>query len=247
MFSKDKFVITTGCFAEKAPYTSNYKHMKIYYQDSVQKKKEDYLTTKDYIWRWDTDWFWTSRNFGMQKKLLRFFLGKRFLNSHTYSKIMALSKKIDLANLFKLYRKQGKNNLEWIIQDICIPVENCEKYLEFYFKDIGLYPVWFCPTKNYNDKNTFSLFQPDKKKLYIDIAVWEPKSTDKDPSQYFYNRLIESKVMEYKGHKTLYSETFFTKKNFWKQYNEKSYRELKFRYDKKLLLGDLYEKCVGNK
>ena len=247
MFSKDKFVITTANFSDIAPYTNNYKHMKIYYKDSVQKREEDYLSTKDYIWRWDTDWFWTSRNFGMQNRWLRFFLGKRFLNSHTYSKIMALSKKIDLANLLKLYRPKNKNNLEWIIQDICIPLENCQKYLNFYLKNIDLHPVWFCPTKHYNPKHTFSLFQANKEKLYIDIAVWEPKNTNKNPSEHYFNRLIESKVREYKGHKTLYSESFFTKEIFWKQYNEKSYRDLKKKYDQKHLLGDLYEKCVKNK
>ena len=247
MFAKDKFVVTTGSFSDKAPYVNDYKHMKIYYKDSVQKLEEDYLTTKDYIWRWDTDWFWTSRNFGMQNRLVRFFLGKRFLNSHTYSKIMALAKKINIANLLKLYRKKSQSNIEWIIQDICIPLENCEKYLQFYLKDIDLYPVWFCPTKHYQPKHTYSLFQADKKKLYIDIAVWEPKSTNKDPQKHFFNRLIESKVMKYKGHKTLYSESFFSKANFWKQYNEKSYRALKQKYDKDLLLGDLYEKCIKNK
>ena len=31
----------------------------------------DYLTTRDYLWRWDTDWFWCSKNVGAQHPLLR--------------------------------------------------------------------------------------------------------------------------------------------------------------------------------
>ena len=28
---------------------------------------EDFLTIRDYLWRWDTDWFWCSRPFGVQQ------------------------------------------------------------------------------------------------------------------------------------------------------------------------------------
>ncbi len=36
-----------------------------------RRDKEDFLTIRDYLWRWDTDWFWCSRAFGVQKPLIR--------------------------------------------------------------------------------------------------------------------------------------------------------------------------------
>ena len=30
-------------------------------------RQVDYLTVRDYLWRWDTDWFWCSRAFGVQQ------------------------------------------------------------------------------------------------------------------------------------------------------------------------------------
>ena len=65
VFNEKEMYITLGKFVEDASYSSNYKYMKIYYK-SIKKNKKDYLTTIDYIWRWDPDWFWTSKFFLLQ-------------------------------------------------------------------------------------------------------------------------------------------------------------------------------------
>ena len=44
--------------------------MRIYYQ-SIQQRNRDWLTIRDYLWRWDTDWFWCSRAFGVQQPVVR--------------------------------------------------------------------------------------------------------------------------------------------------------------------------------
>ncbi|MCL4802614.1 MAG: FAD-binding oxidoreductase, partial [Burkholderiales bacterium] len=61
VFGPAEHVITTGRFVDEAPYASDYTYEKIYYR-SLRTRDEDYLTTRDYIWRWDTDWFWCSKN-----------------------------------------------------------------------------------------------------------------------------------------------------------------------------------------
>ena len=45
--------------AERGP-TSDYTGRQIYYR-SIQRRTTDRLTIHDYLWRWDTDWFWCSR------------------------------------------------------------------------------------------------------------------------------------------------------------------------------------------
>src|SRR5947208_16134398 len=62
-FGHDEVFLTLGSWADAAPYTSDYTGQNVYYQ-SIQHRAEDYLTVHDYLWRWDTDWFWCSRAFG---------------------------------------------------------------------------------------------------------------------------------------------------------------------------------------
>ena len=70
VFSRGEAYIVTGEFVDAAPYTSDYTYLKIYYR-SIRERELDYLTAKDYIWRWDTDWFWCSKVFHVQNPTSR--------------------------------------------------------------------------------------------------------------------------------------------------------------------------------
>ena len=87
VFEDGQCVMSTGRFTAAAPWRSDYSFEKIYYQ-SLRTRGDDYLTTADYIWRWDTDWFWCSKNFGAQQPLLRRLFGRQRLNSRTYTRWM---------------------------------------------------------------------------------------------------------------------------------------------------------------
>lgn len=65
MFGPTEMYITTGTFVNEASFTSDYTYLDIYYK-SIKTKTEDYLSVRDFIWRWDTDWFWCSMAFGAQ-------------------------------------------------------------------------------------------------------------------------------------------------------------------------------------
>jgi FAD/FMN-containing dehydrogenase len=69
VFSPSEQYLTLGEMVGRLPdglSLSDYTGMDIYYR-SIQSKAEDVLTIHDYLWRWDTDWFWCSRAFGTQK------------------------------------------------------------------------------------------------------------------------------------------------------------------------------------
>jgi FAD/FMN-containing dehydrogenase len=70
IFGPHEFYVSEAHHVASAPATSDYTFEHIYYK-SIREKNEDFLTTHDYIWRWDTDWFWCSKNLGMQNLLLR--------------------------------------------------------------------------------------------------------------------------------------------------------------------------------
>ena len=46
------------------------------------------------IWRWDTDWFWCSKNVVAQNPLVRRLLGRERLGSRTYQKIMRWNSRV---------------------------------------------------------------------------------------------------------------------------------------------------------
>lgn len=240
IFDKNEMIITTGEFVDKAPYTSDYRYRNIYYR-SIQEKQEDYLSTLDYIWRWDADWFWCSKNFGMQNPLLRLLFGKFMLSSVVYKKIMHFFfRHPSLSRCVNSF--WGKT--ETIIQDTLIPIKHASAFLDFFQSNIGIKPIWICPTRSYSSK-MFTLCPLDPAELYVDFGFWDSVKTDHEPG--FYNREIEKQVEDLDGLKGLYSSSFYTEEEFWNIYNRQAYTLLKQKYDPKKLLGNLYEKCGGRK
>src|SRR5205823_8851696 len=75
--------LTLGRFVDHAPFTSDYTYTRIYYR-SIANRQDDYLTARDFIWRWDPDWFWCSKAFGLQNPVLRALVGKWLLGSKAY-------------------------------------------------------------------------------------------------------------------------------------------------------------------
>ena len=118
IFSPRELYVTEAQHVPSAPYTSDYTYRDIFYR-SVQRRDEDFLTTHDYLWRWDTDWFWCSKNLGMKNPLLRRLAGRQRLNSVYYTKIMRWNARHGLTD--RLDRMRGLHS-ESVIQDICIPV-----------------------------------------------------------------------------------------------------------------------------
>ncbi len=236
IFNEHEMYVTKGTFTDQARSTSNYKYLNIYYR-SIQKKKTDYLTTRDYIWRWDPDWFWCSKHFRMQNLFVRILLGKFFLKSTTYWKIMFWNRKYQLTEKFG--RKERR---ESIIQDVEIPIEHCEQFMQFFTKNIGITPVWMCPLQTLDQKRVYPLYAMNPKKLYVNFGFWDTVKTTQPEG--YYNKLIEKKVEELHGKKSLYSDVYYSKEKFWQLYNKKAYDQLKRKYDPQRRLKDLYEKVV---
>ena len=68
----------------------------IYYQ-SIRGPQEDFLTIRDYLWRWDTDWFWCSRAFGVQNPVIRRLWPRRYRRSDVYRKLVAFDRRHGLS------------------------------------------------------------------------------------------------------------------------------------------------------
>ena len=240
IFGKDRLFLTLGRFSGSAPYTSDYTFENIYYR-SIAEKREDYLSIHDYIWRWDTDWFWCSRNVMAQNRFVRRFLyGRQRLGSRTYTKIMRWNSRVGATK--KLERVLGLHS-ESVIQDVDIPLARAAEFLEFYAGEIGLWPQWVCPIGPQPHSGRFALY-PVKGEWYVNFGFWDVKRTREAHPPGHFNRMIEEKVNELGGIKSLYSESFFPEGEFHRRYGGDAYRALKAKYDPGGAFPELYAKCV---
>src|SRR3989441_5209554 len=237
VFSGGEMFITLGRFADQAPHTSDYSFEHIYYR-SIREKQSDWLTVKDFIWRWDTDWFWCSKNLLAQNPLVRRLMGRERLGSRTYTKIMRWNSRVGITK--KLERVIGLHS-ESVIQDVDIPLGRAAEFLDFYAKEIGLWPQWICPIGP--QAGRFSLY-PMKGEWTINFGFWDVKRTREPHPPGYFNRMIERKVAELGGIKSLYSDSYFTPEEFQHHYGGEAYRALKAKYDPQRAFPELYEKCV---
>jgi FAD/FMN-containing dehydrogenase len=238
VFSPERKFITLGHFVERAPYTSDYTFENIYYR-SIGEKREDYLTVSDYLWRWDTDWFWCSKNVFAQNALARRFLfGRKRLGSKTYTRIMRWNSRVGVTK--KLERLLGLHS-ESVIQDVDIPIARANEFLEFYAREIGLWPQWICPIGV--SESRFVLY-PVKRGWYVNFGFWDVKRTREAHPPGHFNRLIEEKVSELGGIKSLYSDSYFREDDFRRRYGGDAYDALKKKYDPAGAFPRLYDKCV---
>jgi FAD/FMN-containing dehydrogenase len=240
VFGPQELVITTGEFVDTAPYTSDYSFERIYYR-SLRERTDDFLAVRDYLWRWDTDWFWCSKNLYAQNPLIRRLLGRERLNSIFYSRVMRWNSRIGLTRA--LDRIRGRHP-ESVIQDVDIPLDRAAEFLEFFAREIGILPVWICPFKVFEPNVTWTLYPTRSDTLYVNFGFWDVVRSRTPHSRGHFNRLVERKVAELGGIKSLYSESFYSRDEFWQYYNESGYDALKARYDPHHAFKDLYEKCV---
>jgi FAD/FMN-containing dehydrogenase len=240
IFGPGEHYLNVGRFVDEVPHVSDYTYENIYYH-SIREHQRDYLTALDYIWRWDTDWFWCSRLLYAQNPVIRRMLGRKYLNSTFYKKVVDWEPGIRLR---QIWRKLFGVHQETIVQDVDVAGEHAPAFLDFFQREIALTPVWICPFRAFDRQHRFPLFPTDPDALYINFGFWDSKFSQTSFPEGHFNRLIEHKLAELGGIKSLYSDSYFTPEEFWEVYNKGAYDKLKAKYDPNGRLSDLYRKCV---
>ena len=240
-FSPTEVYLTLGAFADTAPSTSDYTGQQVYYR-SIRRRAEDWLTTHDYLWRWDTDWFWCSRAFGAQHPVVRRLWPRRLRRSDVYWRLVALERRWHVARA--LDRRRGKPEREAVVQDIEVPVDRLEEFLDFLHTRTGIEPVWLCPIRLRDGANRWDLYPLDPATTYVNVGFWSSAPLPPGRGDGWHNRAIEEKVAELGGHKSLYSTSFYPEEEFRATYGGAAYDILKKTYDPAGRLLDLYAKTV---
>jgi FAD/FMN-containing dehydrogenase len=240
-FGADEVYLSVGSWATSAPHVSDYTGRDIYYR-SIAARQEDYLTVRDYLWRWDTDWFWCSRAFGAQHPLVRALWPKRKLRSDTYWKLVSLERRYGAKR--RLDAWSGKPDTEYVIQDVEVPVTRLTEFLDFLHRQTGMSPVWLCPLVQRDPTVSYDLYALDPTVVYVNVGFWGGVALPRGEREPFHNRAIEQEVARLGGRKSLYSTAFYPEEEFWATYGGDTYEILKKNYDPDGRLLDLYAKTV---
>ena len=243
-FQPGEYYLTLATWSDAAPTTpSDYTGRRIYYRSIQQLATSgvgrDLLTMHDYLWRWDTDWFWCSRAFGAQHPLVRRVWPRKYKRSDVYYRMVQLDQRFHVGAW--LDRRKGNPEGERVVQDVEIPVERLGEFLDWFDAEVGMRPVWLCPLFAGKKWPTYPL-QPDL--TYVNVGFWGNVGVGPDAPNAPRNRAIEAKVHELDGHKSLYSEAFYDQETFDRLYDGANLARVKDRYDPDHRLTSLYDKTV---
>jgi FAD/FMN-containing dehydrogenase len=241
VFSADESYLCVGVQTAASGPVSDYTGQQIFYRSIRHDDgaKADRLTIHDYLWRWDTDWFWCSKAFGAQHPLGRRLWPRRLRRSSSYWKLMKLERRYDIGD--RIERLRGRPPRERVIQDVEIPIDRTVEFLDWFLAEVPIEPIWLCPLRPRDDAD-WPLYPLEPNRTYVNVGFWS--TVPVGATEGATNRRIERKVGELDGHKSLYSDAYYPREEFDDLYGGETYRAAKRRYDPDSRLLDLYAKAV---
>jgi hypothetical protein len=224
--NEKQYVLIFGDFVSQAPYTSDYNHQKIFYRSTLI-RHEDYMLTADYLFRYDRDCHWMSRRYGLENPVLRRLLGPRLLGS---------------TNMIKTVKRNGwflNRGRPLVTVDTMVSSDQFISFYEWIKQTLHYYPLWIVP---YKITQPYPWFKPgflnQKQQLYIDLAMYGMPQRGSDDIY----KLIENKLYDIHGVKTLISLNSYDAEQFWKIYDKSAYDAVKRQVDPRHAFPDLYQK-----
>ena len=245
VFSADESYLCVGIKTSTAGPVSDYTGNQIYYR-SIQHasgEKHDRLTIHDYLWRWDTDWFWCSRAFGAQNPTIRRLWPRRLRRSSFYWKLIAYDQRFDIAD--RIEKRNGRPPRERVVQDVEVPIGRTVEFLDWFLANVPIEPLWLCPLRLRDvagSAQDWPLYPIRPHQTYVNVGFWS--SVPVGATEGETNRSIEQKVSQLDGHKSLYSDAYYSVEEFDALYGGETYKTVKKAYDPDSRLLDLYAKAV---
>ncbi len=254
VFTGVEVYLTLGRWLDAPPAgtrPSDYTGQRVFYR-SIPARRRDVLTVHDFIWRWDTDWFWCSRAFGAQNPAVRRLWPRRWLRSDVYGRLIRLENEHHWAA--RLDARRGGPPRERVVQDVEVPLARLPEFLDWFLREVPIEPVWLCPVTLRDRSSTgglrrdgevpWPLYPMAVGEPYVNVGFWStvpilPGRADGD-----VNRLVEDEVSALGGHKSLYSDAYYDEATFAALYGGAHYELVKKTYDPDGRLPSLYDKAV---
>jgi hypothetical protein len=234
-FEDGRYFLMTGRFVDRAPEVDDIVRKDIFYR-LVETRRDIYLKTFDYIFRYDPDWFWNVPETGFYE-LFRRYAPEQWRNSAFYTKYVALKGKA----LGKLGIRDER--MEPLIQDWEVPWRHGEELIRFAIDNVDLAgrPWAAVPIKAPRQPTLYPI-KPDE--LYFNLGCYCQVQRPDGMAPYHYTKILDRKCFDLGGIKMLYSSTFLTEAEFDALYNGAAYRTLKAKYDAGGNAQTLYKKVA---
>ena len=221
--SPTELVLSVANFTDAAPYAHRYDWMRVYYL-STKRRKEDYLRTPDYFFRYDK---------GVTNVTPRSFLGRLFLGKFVDSNVVL--------RIVDRFRKYLKPHMIPVTLDTFIPFTKASEFMDWYRREVDFFPLWCVPYKRVRayewiDGDFAKKSQDDE--LFLDLAIYGLRRNDGKN----YYKIIEGELMEIGAIKTLITPNYYSEADFWKIWNKENYDKVKRVTDPDNIFRDLYVK-----
>jgi FAD/FMN-containing dehydrogenase len=254
VFAPDDAYLTLGRFCDTlgaagVNTVSDYTGQQVYYK-SLRTHSKDCLSIADYLWRWDTDWFWCSDAFGAQNPVIRRLWPAKYRRSDVYQRIVGLEHRFQVAA--RIERWRGRPARERVVQDVEIPLDATAEFLRWFAANVAMTPVWLCPIRlrekaSVEGEPPWPLYPMRAGVNYVNVGFWGTVAVQNGRRDGDVNRMIEAAVAERGGHKSLYSDAYYDAATFARTYGGPVYAEAKALYDPDRRLTGMFEKVVGRR
>jgi FAD/FMN-containing dehydrogenase len=237
-YSASELFLTVSRFVERPPRVDDILRKNIFYR-LIEREPDVYLTAKDYLFRYDPDWFWNvpeTPAYG----LFRRFAPASMRNSGFYKRYIEAK-----GRLLERVAPNREDPEEPLIQDWEVPWEKAAELTRFALREVDLGgKPWIVTAIRTPAAPT--LYPIRAGALYYNLGCYCQVRKPAGRPPWHYTRIMDAKCFELGGIKMLYSSTFLSKSQFDAAYNGSAYEELKRRYDPSGRQKKLYEKCVIN-
>jgi FAD/FMN-containing dehydrogenase len=222
MHKPDELVLCVGRFVDRAPFTNAYDWTKVYYK-STRELTHDYLKTPDYFFRYDR---------GVTNVHPKSYVGRLL-----FGKLLDSGTTLRLADKFNFMFKTDRPT---VILDVFLPFSQAPAFMEWYQREVGHFPLWCVPYKRVHDYEWLdeSFYAGMRDELFLDLAIYGMEQ----PAGKNIHRMIEEKLRELGGVKTLISHNYYSKEEFWSIWNKRNYDRVKAITDPQNVFRDLYSK-----
>jgi len=235
-YDAQRLFLTVSRFVAQAPVVHDILREHVFYR-LIQHTPDVYLRTKDYLFRYDPEWFWNIPDTPFYRAFRR-YAPARLRNSGFYQR-------------YTRWRRALVARLPWdvpddeepLIQDWEVPWESAAELTRFAVRevDLGGRPWIVTPIRVLRSP---PLYPVREGALYYNLGCYcqVKKRLDREP--FWATKIMDRECFAHGGIKMLYSSTFLSREEFDRAYNGEAYAALKRKYDPGGAFPTLYEKCV---
>lgn len=248
IYSENEYLIIEGSKKDKQGLNSSSKVISLsfcshWFYKIIQQRKNLQplaLNIKDYLFRFDKGAFWMAHYLSSFKWLL-YYLFKRkkfetanipFKSSKLFDRLISffLGSFLSSSSLYKKLRSLSETWFKntFVVQDLYIPIESLNAFVNEVEKFSGIYPLWICPVKTTKKPELFSPHFIKTTEYVVDVGIYG--ATKRGLNSIKTTQYLEKKLKEMRGKKMFYAHTYYSLESIQEIYDFEKYQEIRKKY-----------------